>query len=266
MTKYIMDCHAHIYPAKIARKAADAIGTFYETKSAGDGTAEGLVRIGETAGITHYLIHSVATTPAQVEHINDFLSSQRDVHENFVAFGSLHPYMDNVEKEIDRMIELGLRGIKMHPDFQHFYLDEPKAFELYKAVNGRLPILFHIGDERPEYTYSSPERLAKVLDAFPELKIIAAHFGGYSVWDEAQKYLYGRDIIFDTSSTMFRKSAAECKDLIHEHGADKFFFGTDYPLWNPKHELELFNTIELTQEERDLILFENAKKFFDLKV
>ena len=112
----------------------------------------------------------------------------------------MHPDFSDIEQEIERFSSLGLRGLKLHPDFQQFYIDEPRMDRLYRAVGNKFPILLHVGDENSDY--SAPERLAKVIDRMPDVVFIAAHFGGYGMYEEAYALLKDKDCIFDVSSSL----------------------------------------------------------------
>ncbi len=262
----IFDSHVHIYPEKIAAKAAKTIGEFYDIPMAYDGSIPALLKNCADAGISKCLVHSVATTHEQVGKINDFIAAS--VAENpdmFVGFGSLHPSMtaEEEDEEIKRMISLGLRGIKLHPDFQKFNIDDKHAMELYEVIDGRLPILFHTGDTR--FAYSSPERLAAAAKRFPRQKMIGAHFGGYSEWEAAQRCLTDIENVYvDTSSSLFKISPDEARRYISAYGLERVFFGTDYPMWNGKEELERFDRIDLTDGEREQILYANICRFLGL--
>ena len=118
--------------------------------------------------------------------------------------------------------------------------------------------MIHSGDYR--YEYSKPERLARVLDRFPELTVIAAHFGGWSVWGEAAKILSGRGVYVDTSSSLYALSPEEARKIIDVYGMDHVLFGTDFPMWTAKDELAMLDKITMTPEERDMILSKNALK------
>ena len=177
----IIDAHAHIFPDKIAKKATDAIGDFYGiqmTESAG--TPDVLLQEGRLAGITKFVVHSTATTVKQVESINKYIVSETEAHPEFIGFMTLHPDMDeeDMDGEIRFAMSHGIRGVKLHPDFQKFAIDEPRAEKIYKTLDGRLPILFHTGDKR--YNFSNPERLVKIAKKYPKQVVIGAHFGGYS--------------------------------------------------------------------------------------
>jgi predicted TIM-barrel fold metal-dependent hydrolase len=158
---------------------------------------------------------------------------------------------------VDNIIALGLHGVKLHPDFQLFNIDDDSAMPIYECIAGKLPLLIHMGDYR--YEYSHPRRLAKVLDSFPELDCIAAHFGGYTVWDEALDYLLPRRCWADTSSTMgMVEDIGYMRELVKKWGTERLLFGTDFPMWDHAEELERFNALEITGDELEAIMGGNA--------
>lgn len=257
-----IDIHAHIFPEKIAEKAVQSIGQYYGISMYGEGTVEGLIRSGSEINAFKYVVHSTATKVEQVSSINDFIVETVSKYDNLIGFGTLHPGLKDVEYEVDRIISLGLKGIKLHPEFQGFFIDDDNMMPVYEAAEGRLPILMHTGDENR--TSSSPKRLARVMDMFPDLTFIAAHFGGYSMWDESSEYLVGRNVYFDTSSTLFKLDIQKANEMIKAHGVEKMLFGTDYPMWQHKEELQRFLKLDLTEEERELILWKNAARLLNL--
>lgn len=265
---YIFDSHVHIYPDKIAAKAAENIGNFYSLEMSFDGTISQLLKACDKAGVNRCLVHSVATTKEQVQKINDFIvESVKEYSDRFVGFGSLHPTMTQKEAddEIARMIEMGLLGIKLHPDFQYFNIDEKCAMELYEVVDNRLPILFHTGDKR--FSYSTPSRLANAAKRFPRQRAVAAHLGGYSEWDDAVKYLSDLENVYvDTCSSLAFITPQEAKACIEAFSEDKVFFATDYPMWSPSDEIERINRIELTETAREKIFYKNICKFLGLDI
>ena len=261
----IIDGHAHIYPVKIAEKATEAIGQFYDIKMAmPSGIPERLIEIGKKAGISRYVVHSVATKPAQVKSINDFIKAETDEHKEFLGYMTLHQDLteEETEEEVERCIKAGFKGVKLHPDFQKFFIDEEKAEKIYRAVGDKLPILFHTGDNR--YEYSKPFRLANVAKKFKKVRFIGAHFGGYRCWDQLDCYKGLDNVYFDTSSSLPFITPEKAKELIERFGAEKFFFGTDFPMWNATEELQRFLRIKLTDGEREGILAGNLKNLLGL--
>lgn len=110
-----------------------------------NGTVDALLESGRQIGVDRYLVHSSATHSGQVKAINDYIAGVINSHSNMIGFGTLHLDFEDVEAEIERIISLGLRGIKLHPEFQHFVIDEPAMMPIYKAIEGKLPLLIHMG-------------------------------------------------------------------------------------------------------------------------
>jgi len=259
----IIDIHGHIYPEKIASKAVAAIGDFYNIPMDAEGTTSALVKSGKECNASKFVVHSVATTAAQTSSINKFIKSQMDIYPELIGFAALHPDSEDFDKDFDEMKQLGLCGIKLHPDFQRFNIDDPKAFEIYKRAEGKYPILFHMGDDR--YDFSEPIRLRRIIEKFPNLTAIAAHFGGYQVWDKARETLKDvNNVYFDTSSSLAFISKEYAVERIHEYGENRMLFGTDFPMWRFDEELDRFFSLKLTEEERKNILSENAKKLLNI--
>jgi predicted TIM-barrel fold metal-dependent hydrolase len=262
----IIDTHAHIYPQKVGEKARKNISAFYGLPLFGVGaSSKDLLKSGSTIGVCKYVVHSTATAKSQVKSINDFIISETALHSEFAGFATLHPDMTEEEVfcEAARVKASGLMGVKLHPDFQKFLIDDEKAFKIYDACSRQnLPILFHTGDMR--FDYSSPYRLIAVAKAFPRLLAIAAHLGGYTRWDEAMEYKGLDNIFFDTSSSLFRLAPSRAKELINHLGHGRFFFGVDFPMWTHEGELARFLSLGFSDEINECILSKNAERVLNL--
>lgn len=261
----IIDAHAHIFPEKIREKAVGAIGDFYDIPMEKKGSAEEILSFKDSLGIMYSQVLSVATFPRQVIRINDFLEEEITAHEEFIGFATIHPDMEDeeLESEVERILHMHFKGIKLHPDFQKFDLDSENAKRFFSILDGRLPVLLHMGDNR--MTYSHPRRLYNLTKLFPNQIFIGAHFGGYNAWDDAEEYLIGKTGIYiDTSSSLFKLDHERATGFIRKHGVEKTLFGTDYPMWDPKEELERFFDLKLTDREREDILFNNCAKLHGL--
>jgi predicted TIM-barrel fold metal-dependent hydrolase len=254
----VVDFHTHIYPEKIAAKAAASIGEFYGIPMQGNGTVDDLLERGRSAGIDRFVVFSAAAVPGQVQAINNYISSVCGEHPEFTGFGTLHKDMEKPLDEIERLISLGLKGIKLHPDMQGFNIDDDRMMDIYALLEGKLPVIFHTGDYR--HPFSHPARLAKVLDNFPKLTVIAAHFGGWSVFDVAFDYLHKRPCYFDVSSSLAFIGKRRAAELIRSYGAQRILFGSDYPMWDPAACLDEFCSLDLSEDEKELVLWKNADR------
>ena len=266
MKKYrIIDSHCHVYPDRIARKASDSTSEFYHMPSLYDGKISTLLSEGTAAGIEHFVIQSVATAPKQVSGINHFIADAvNNSCGKFTGLGTLHPDSENLEAEFLEIVALGLKGVKLHPDIQRVAIDDPRMLKIYELCEGRLPILMHTGDSR--FDYSNPNRMKPVLDTYKNLTVIGAHFGGWSVWDEAERMLSGYERFYvDSSSSLYEMTPERAEQLIRIYGVERVLFGTDYPMWEIKTELERFMRINLTESEREDILYNNTARLFSIK-
>lgn len=259
----IIDAHAHIFPEKIAENATVNIGSFYDLPMDNCGCGKKLIEAGSKIGVTRYLVCSTATSPRQISSINSFIKSECEENPCFYGFGTTHPDSEDIEGDIKQIKELGLHGVKLHPDFQKFDADSPEAFRIYEIIEGDLPLLIHCGD--PRYDYSAPKRIANIHKNFPKLKLLAAHLGGYERWDEAEEYLTGlSNVRFDVSSSLAFMSPERAAGLIRKYGIENCFFGSDFPMWSHEEELQRFLELGLSEEENRLILAENFRSFLGL--
>ena len=261
--RYI-DIHTHIFPDKIAGKAIEFLEDYYHHQWPGAGSRDDLLRAMDDAGVEKAVIFSCATKAEQVVPANDFLEKLHNSSDGrFIAFGTLHPDFQDCAGELGRIIQMGLKGVKFHPDFQKIYIDEPKMLHIYSMIGSRLPVMIHMGDRRTDF--SSPWRLARVLDMHPEMKVVAAHFGGYSEWDEVKKHLVGRNVLFDTSSTFWELPANEAREIALAHGTDKLLFGSDYPASLPREAINDVLSMDLSDEDYEKIFFRNAAELLGLE-
>ncbi|MBR4200034.1 MAG: amidohydrolase family protein [Oscillospiraceae bacterium] len=260
----IIDTHAHIFPHKISEKATLAIGKFYDIGmhySIGD--PERLLEAEAKINTHRMLVCSVATTPHQVVSINNFISEQCGLHPEFYGFASLHGDYEDIPGEVDRIIAMGLHGIKLHADFQRTPIDSKSSYKIYEAIEGRLPVLMHMGDYR--HDFSHPTMLAKVLRDFPKLQVLASHLGGFAAWDEAEAVLKSSENVrFDTCSAIGLMSPERAVRLIRHYGVDRCIFGSDFPMWSPKSEAETLLSLGFTFEDYKKIFAENAKAFLNI--
>lgn len=261
----IIDAHCHIYPDKIAEKASASTGNFYSIPMCLDGKISTLLEHGKKAGIDHFIVQSVATTPKQVSSINNFIANAvAESDGKFTGLGTLHPDSEDINADVEEIVQLGLKGVKLHPDIQRFKIDDYRMLKIYELCEGKLPLLIHTGDHR--YDLSNPNRMMPILDIYKELTVIGAHFGGWSVWEEAtEKLSKYKNFYVDCSSSLYAMTPQKAKDLITAYGTNRVLFGTDYPMWEPEAELERFMQIELTDEQRKSILYKNAAKLFHIQ-
>jgi predicted TIM-barrel fold metal-dependent hydrolase len=256
----MIDIHTHAWPEKVALRAQESLEVLFRTRLVALPTVDNLLRFMGNHHIDISVVCAVATKPEQVVSINDWLFSIRS---NYIkVFCALHPDFLEWEKEIDRIRRYG-DGIKLQPEFQGFDLDSEKMFPQYGLIEHcGLPLLFHCGRELsgtfPER--SSPQRLLEVKKHFPSLTLIAAHFGGFQLWDEVAECLLGQDIYLDTSFFFDFLPEGRVRELLLSHRGDRILFGTDFPLIDQKKDIEFLRRLEVPEQLKGRIFYENAKE------
>ena len=262
---FVIDAHCHIYPDKIAQKAEHATELFYHYNGFGDGTVGMLLREGQKSGIDRFIVQSVATSPHQVSSINRFIAETvKNGNGVFTGLGTLHPGSEDLKRDVDEIISLGLHGVKLHPDIQNFKIDDYRCLKIYELCEqAGLPILMHTGDSR--YDNSNPNRLLPVLEIYTDLVVVGAHLGGWSIWEEAsQKLCHVPNLFVDCSSSFAWLRNEEVERIIRRYGTDRVLFGTDYPLGSPAEEMKRFLALGFSDAERRQMLSENAIKVFHM--
>ncbi len=262
----IIDVHTHAFPDFLAEKAIAALeATSYGEKSHLNGTLSDLLRSMDKAGIETSVICSIATAPKQVPSIVKW--SKEIASDRIIPFPSIHPDYADFRDEIARIRDLGMKGIKMHPQYQGFQLDEDRVMPIYEALAANELILTtHAGFDIsfPTDPSASPDKTARVLERFPELKIIACHFGGWRQWDEVRHYLAGQNIYFETSYTIGDLPEDKVVELINLHGEDKILFGTDSPWKEQANCVEEIESLPISAEAKEKIFHKNAEKLLGL--
>ena len=260
----IIDAHCHIFPDKISEKATNATSEFYFSQPmAGIGNTEELKKSGEKIGVTKYLVFSTATVEKQVRSVNDFILSESAENEEFLPVGTMHIDFADFEEELDRIERLGMKGIKLHPDFQRFNVDDEKMFPIYRIMEEKdMFMITHSGDYR--HGFSHPLRVRNVAERFPKMRIIAAHCGGWSQWDLARDCLVLPNVYVDTCSTIGFFKRGVINKAIDAFGKEKLFFGTDFPMWDHEGELKRLLDENIKEDILERILYTNFAEFYGL--
>lgn len=261
----VVDFHTHIFPEKLAERAYQSLAV--PARSAGytpihNLTKKGLIEQMDLAGVDISLVCPVATKPTQSIKNLEWGMEIRDSRIQSIA--GLFPEKESWKANVDLACEMGYKGIKLHPEYQNFVLDSEEMFPLYEyAFSKGMFILFHAGYDPigVEPYKSNPRMFCHLVEEFKGAKIVAAHLGGQSQWDEVEEYLAGKDIYFDTAMGFKFFSKEKFLSILKKHGADKILFGSDSPWSNTKEELEILKTMPLSGEQLERITYKNA---FDL--
>ncbi len=259
----VVDFHTHCYKPLLAKKATSLIppgspyGPYY------DGTAEGLIKSMKESGVDYSVVLNIANSPSSVRAVNDYAIELLEF-DNLIPFGSVHPGYNDIEGEILRLKEHGIKGLKFHPYYQHCELcskDSYRAYEL--GAKHDMIMLFHGGhDLMVPGENSTPRLLRKLYDDFRGAKFVFAHLGGWGLWDECFKLLVGQDVYLDTSFAFMFLSHEQIEFVLSNHDNKKLLFGTDGPWTNSKNELN--QTKQLSTPYLNDILSGNAMKLLGM--
>ncbi len=250
------DVHTHAFHPKISDKVLAQLNSHYGIKPVGTGLIEDLLSRADKAGLDKVIVHTAATEPAQVIPANNWSIDLQNSDPRVMAFGTMHPDYENPEKEFARLEKNGIKGLKFHPDFQGFFMDEPRFYKILEMVQGRFITMFHVGDKLPpEKNPSCPIKLKKILQNFPKLTAVAAHMGGYRHWKWSSDYLAGSNVYMDTSSALPFMDDKVLHEIMKKHPREKILFGSDYPLFDPGESIkELQYKLKLTDTELEFHL------------
>lgn len=256
----MIDFHTHIFPDHIAEKSIPHLAKVCQTAPFTDGKMNGLLASMEEAGIDCSVVLPVVTAPKQFESIHRF--AMQFLEGPLISFGGIHPENEDYKEKLRWIKEQGFKGIKLQPDYQDTYFNDIR----YKRIVGYateldLIILTHAGLDPlcPNDIHCTPQMAAEVIDEVQPTKLILAHMGGNRMADEAEQYLVGKDVYFDTSYVLDKMSEEQFVRMVRNHGVEKVLFATDSPWGGQKQFVACFGQLSLTDSEKQLILETNAR-------
>ena len=262
----VIDFHTHAFPDALAPRA---IGRLSEASGGlipyTDGSVSGLRARMAESGVSRSVMLSIATNAHQQRAVNDFAISVNG-REGIFAFGSVFPDAPDAMEELERIAAAGLRGVKLHPDYQGFFSDDARYYPLYHKISDLgLITVFHAGVDygfAPPYR-NTPERMARAAKEFSS-PVVAAHWGGVDCYEGVLTHLCGGDVYFDTSFGYSMLPKYYALQILERHGTERMLFGTDSPWHTAEMEWRLLDTLGLTQTEREAIAYGNAARLLGL--
>ncbi len=265
----LIDFHTHIFPDKIAKAALSELSMRSGCKPHSDGTLLGLIDSMKAGGIDLSVVLPVVTSPKQFESINRF-AAEINGKNGIISFGGIHPDCDCIEEKLDYIKALGLRGIKIHPDYQNTFIDDEKYVRIIShCIKIGLLTVTHSGIDIgfPDTVHCTPAGILKLLSRLPKTDspcLILAHTGAFGIWDEVEDMLVGKNIFLDISYSLDKIGEAQLMRIIKGHGADKILFATDSPWASQSEYASLLGKLPLSAEELDMISFKNAARLLSL--
>lgn len=263
----VIDCHVHCFPDKLAERAIPELSQRATLTPFSDGTIDGTKQLCHSCGVDRFTLLNIATKPKQQQTVNDWAISLID-DPVVIPFGSIHPLCEDKLTELRRLKDAGIKGIKLHPDYQDFFVDDSYMDSVY-AECGKLGLIisFHAGVDLglPEPIHATPDRLAAVAKRHPNTTFIVAHLGGFRCWDDVLKELCGmQNIYFDTAYCARFMPVDIATKIIITHGADKILFASDLPWESPAHTREFIHKLDISDTDKDKIINQNAARLLGI--
>lgn len=261
----IIDFHTHMFPDKLAARTIAGLSEKSGYKPNSDATVTGNIKVMDEFGIDKSVVCNIATNAKQTENVNRF-ALEVNKNDRLISFGSVHPDCDYIYF-LDKLKAEGIKGIKLHPDYQGFFIDDKKMSQIYEAILKRnFVLIFHTGTDEGigEPTHATPKRIKNVMSMFRGEKVVLAHMGSFKMWDDVKETLLGEDVYFDTSCSERYISEDEFENAVRAHGADKILFGSDLPWSDPKKGIERINSLNISNEDKSKILGKNAERLLGL--
>lgn len=261
----IIDFHTHMFPDKIAKGTLDFLEGICKVRPYTDGTYAGLSESTRRAGIDLSVALPAVTKVSQVDSVNRFAAQFKEG--SVISFGGIHPDCGNYKEILQQIKDLGLKGIKLHPDYQDMYFNDIRYKRLIDCAS-RLDLIVcvHAGvdPKSPDDVHCTPKMSLELIRDVQPGKLVLAHLGGNKLWDEVEEYLVGQDVYFDTGVVLDQMPQEQFIRIVRTHGADKILFGTDSPWAGQEEFVKLLSAMPLTQEEKEQIFSENACKLLKL--
>jgi len=265
----IVDFHTHCYPDKVAPKALDHLYRHHGVAAHADGTLNGLRDSMAKAGINLAIVLPVATSSGQFPKLADWAARIARENTDIMAFGSVFPREENWRAQIDYLKSSGLKGLKLHPDFQEFYFNEQRVLDMIAyALEIGLLVTVHVGVDPSclELVHSTPQMVRRIVDEMQSERLILAHLGGHLYWDEVLAYICGQPCTIDMALTTGTINTKKLLEILSRHGYDKVLFGTDSPWSDQSVSVRMMEVLDmqLPAGAKEQMMYGNAARLLGL--
>ena len=257
----IIDFHTHAFPDALAERAMGSLEHGASTKAFLDGRISSLLDSMDRSGIEKSVVCSIATKPSQFEPILQWSRAIRS--ERIIPLLSLHPTDPAYAERIRTIKSEGFKGIKLHPFYQEFDMDEERMLKIYEAVcRENLMIVMHTGYDIAfqQIRRADPAKILDIVKRFPDLKFVATHLGSWKQWQEVEELLAGKPVYMELSFSLEYLDSDPVRDILLKHPKEYLLFGTDSPWTDQQGTLELFRGLGLGEKIERAVLSDNAER------
>ncbi len=266
----IIDFHTHVFPDKIAERTIAHLSERSDIKPYTDGTVSGLEKAIDTAGIILAVSLPVLTKPIQFEGVLNFAISLNDNYKGkkILSFAGIHPDCEDIEGKLKAVKDAGIKGVKIHPDYQNTYIDDEKYIKILEVAKELdLIVVTHSGIDcayKDCDAMCPPDRARKVIDKVKHEKFVLAHMGGAEMVDEFLSCVAGTNVYIDTSFVLKYLTKEQFLKILQKHGEDKILFATDMPWSNAEEDLKILRSFVDNEQTLEKILYKNALKLLKI--
>ena len=270
----IVDFHAHAFPDALAERSVAYLAAKAGIEHYSDGTVRGLAESASRVKADCALVLPVVTKPSQFRSVNAFAKRINDGEFDafgvrLLSFGGIHPDSEDVGVELSEIKAMGLKGVKIHPDYQQTFIDDPKNMRIIeKAAELGLLVSVHAGLDLgfPDCTHCTPSRAKNMLHATGAENVILAHMGGFGMWEEVLDLLVGEKVRFDTGVVARYMDPALATSIVRAHGADKVLFATDSPWASFEDSVAFVRSLDISDEDKEKVFGGNAAKLLGIEL
>lgn len=271
----IIDFHTHIFPDAIAPTTIPYLSEKNKGPAYTSGMASGLMDSMDQGEVATSIVLPVVTKPSQFQSINKFAAEVNETYGQgrLISLGGIHPDCEDYKGCLRQIKELGLKGIKLHPDYQDTFINDVKYMRIIEyASELDLIVITHAGYDVgiPDPIHCPPKLAREVIDKIQPEKFVLAHMGGMTFkgnvagWDEVEEYLVGQNVYFDTAYVLPIIERGQFKRIVQNHGVEKILFATDSPWQDQGKCVEIMKGMDFTKEELGRMFEGNVRKLLEL--
>jgi len=265
----LIDFHTHAFPDKLAERALGTLAAKVRMTPETNGSIAGLLEAMERSGVDRSVVCNIATNARQMTNVNNFaIETLQKYGDRLTPLGSINPQAEGQSEEIERLRNAGIPGLKLHPDYMGFRIDDAVYDEIFDTAAGfGMFIIIHAGFDvySPGKVWAPPEAVRNRLERSPGTTLICAHYGGNMMWTEVEEKLLGKDLYIDTSmGSIEGLSREQAARMLGKHDSDRILFGSDCPWSNPGENFLYIDSLPVSDERKEKIFFKNAVTLLNL--
>jgi predicted TIM-barrel fold metal-dependent hydrolase len=259
----IVDIHTHAFPDAIVAKAMRTLlAETVDVTAHLDGRVASLLDSMDRAGIAASVLCSIATRP---EQFGPILKWSREIaSDRIIPFPSVHPNDSAAAAHLDEIRDAGFKGVKLHPYYQDFYLNEDRLLPLFERIAELdLILVMHTGFDVAfprDQVRADPGKIMGILARVPTLRMVTTHLGAWQDWNNVVRHMLGRPVCIELSYSLDCMPREQARRILTEHPADRLFFGSDSPWKDQSETLRLVRSMGLGAEREAAILGGNARR------